>query len=128
MNYRIISLSALLLVAACGGSTQPSMPTPSPMSATVSATPGLAFTPGTTTIAPNGTVTFAFGSVGHNVYFDATTGAPADIAGTNANVNVGRTFATAGTYVYHCHIHPSMMGTIVVAPTSMGNGTNGGSY
>jgi hypothetical protein len=27
----------------------------------------------------------AFGSVPHNVYFDATTGAPADIPGVNAN-------------------------------------------
>jgi len=41
-------------------------------------------------------VTFAFGSVAHNVFFDQQTGAPADIDGLNANVSVQRTFATRG--------------------------------
>jgi plastocyanin len=59
-------------------------------------------------------VTFTFGTVGHNVFFDAQAGVPTDIAGTNANVSVTRTFATAGTYKYSCHIHPSMHGEVVV--------------
>jgi len=29
-------------------------------------------------------------------------------------VSVTRTFATAGTYAYTCHIHPSMQATVVV--------------
>jgi plastocyanin len=53
--------------------------------------------------------------VAHNVFFDAATGAPADIGGTNANVAVTRAFSTAGIYRYSCHIHPGMAGTIVVA-------------
>jgi plastocyanin len=59
-------------------------------------------------------VTFAFGSVAHNVFFDAGTGAPADIAGTNAGVSVTRVFPTAGVFHFTCHIHPSMTGTVTV--------------
>jgi plastocyanin len=80
----------------------------------VAATPSLAFTPASITVHPGDAVTFAFGSVGHNVFFDAQAGAPADIDGTNANVSIQRTFATAGTYQYTCHIHPSMHGAVVV--------------
>ena len=137
---RTIGLSvALLAIAACGGSSDatappaPPSPTASPTQVTVNATPELTFTPSTTTIAPGGTIAFAFGSVAHNVYFDATAGAPADIAGQNANSRVSVTFPTAGTYVYHCHIHPQMTGTIIVAATSTpsdstGGGTGGYTY
>ena len=72
------------------------------------------FTPDTVAVKVGSTVTFAFGSVVHDVFFDAANGAPADIGGTNANVSVGRTFTTAGTYTYTCHIHPFMHGTVIV--------------
>ena len=81
---------------------------------TVAATPGLAFTPASLAINAGEAVTFAFGGTAHNVFFDAQDGAPANIEGTNANRSVQRAFATAGTYAYTCHIHPSMHGTVVV--------------
>jgi plastocyanin len=120
MTRKIIAVSAVCFAAACGGSsaTQPSMPVPSPMTATVNATPSLAFSPTRTTIAPGGTVTFAFGSVAHNIYFNSTQGAPTDIPGSNANTSVTRSFPAAGTYVYQCRIHAGMQGTIVVAATT----------
>jgi len=113
----------MLLLAGCsggGGGTGPTgggggTPDPQPSGArTVSATPSLAFTPASLTVATGEAVTFAFGSVAHNVFFDAKAGAPADIGGTNAGVSIERVFPTAGTYRYTCHIHPSMHGTIVV--------------
>lgn len=88
--------------------------TPSPNGATVMATPSLVFTPDTVAVKVGSSVTFAFGSVVHNVFFDAANGAPADIGGANANVSVGRAFTTAGTYTYTCHIHPFMHGTVIV--------------
>lgn len=99
---------------ACGGSD--AMPTePGPVdNHTITASPALAFTPATLTVKAGDVVTFAFGSVAHNVFFDATAGAPSDISGQNANVSVQRTLTTAGSYHYICHIHPSMQGTIVV--------------
>ena len=104
-------------LAACGGGgygTAPVTSTPPGDGRTVSATPSLAFTPGTLTVNAGETVTFAFGGIAHNVFFDAQAGTPADIDGINANSSVTRVFNTAGTYHYSCHIHPSMRGTVVV--------------
>jgi plastocyanin len=91
---------------------------PSPRTATVDATPEITFNPFPATIALGGTVTFAFGSMPHNVYFDAAPGAPADIPGANVNVSTTRTFATAGTYSFRCRIHAGMKGSIVVRDTT----------
>lgn len=124
----IVSVSVVAGLAACGSSssyvTPPVNPTPSPQAATVNATSSLAFAPGNVTVAPGGTVTFAFGSVGHNVKFDTGTNPPTDITGSNANISIPRAFAAAGTYTYHCTIHPSMTGTITVAATAMASTNN----
>jgi len=75
----------------------------------------------TFTVTAGGTVTFAFGSVGHNVYFDNDpAGAPADIPGVNSNANVDRVFGTEGVYAFNCHIHPGMHGTITVVASNAG--------
>jgi plastocyanin len=98
-----------------GGSNSPSGPPPVPANgATVNATPSLTFAPDTVTVNAGETVTFAFASVDHNVFFDRQAGAPADIPGDNDSVSVSRVFSTAGAYRYTCHIHPFMHGTVVV--------------
>lgn len=114
----LISMCAALLVG-CGSSTPTATtttpPAPVTLSAQVAATPAIAFSPNTVTILRGGAVTFDFGSVPHNVYFDgAPAGAPANIAGTNASVSRSLTFNTTGTFVYNCHIHPGMQGKVVV--------------
>ena len=121
---RFISASLVFALAACGGGTGPyggttnqnPPPPPPPVSGTtVNATPSIAFTPATLTVDAGQAVTFAFGSVGHNVTFDTqAAGTPADIPGINSGVAVDRTFTTSGTYRYHCTIHPGMAGSIVV--------------
>jgi plastocyanin len=120
---QIISTSFVFALAACGSSSTgtyaaPGMQSPTtPVTGggtTVAATPSLSFSPSTLTVNAGDTVTFAFGSVGHNVNFDTGAAPPADIAGVNANVSIQRVFTTAGTYSYHCNIHPGMAGTVVV--------------
>ena len=120
-NLRSLSIAtSLAAVLACGGGTGPyggsgGGGTPPPPPATVEARPSLVFTPGNLVINAGETMTFAFGTVGHNVTFDNRVAAtPADIPGANANKSVQRTFAVAGTYQYHCNIHPGMAGSITV--------------
>ena len=108
------------LATACGaggyGSTSPSpiASNTQPGADQVNATASLAFDPPTLTTKVGHAVTFAFGSVGHSVFFDAASGKPADIPGVNENTSVTRTFDTVGTFTYTCHIHPAMHGKVVV--------------
>ena len=138
---RVIStlLSAGLIIglSACGSSgsgsasssggatdpTAPTMPTASPQTATVAATTSLAFDPGTVTIAPGGTVTFAFGSVGHTVVFDSQTNTPASITAVSVDTSITRTFTTAGTFTFHCTVHAGMTGKVIVADQITGTNT-----
>lgn len=55
-------------------------------------------------------------------------GGPLDAATFDEGETYAFTFDTAGTYAYHCEIHPDMEGTVTVAEASGGNGggANGG--
>ncbi len=90
-----------------------------PRTQTVQATPEISFVPGQIDIAENGTVTWVFGPVPHNVFFaPAAAGRPEDIASNNTNVSISRVFSTPGTYAYECRIHPGMRGTVTVRRSS----------
>ena len=117
IKTRLAFLSLVTLVG-CGGTgygtTGVGTPPPPPPANTIDATPSEVFTPGNLSVAVGQVVTFKFGSLGHNVFFAAQAGAPADIPGTNANTSVTRQFNTQGTFSYTCHIHPNMHGTVTV--------------
>lgn len=71
---------------------------------------GFAFSPDSVDIAVGGTVTWTNkDSVTHTVKGDSW--GSGDIA---AGATYSNTFDKAGTYAYHCSIHPSMTGTVVV--------------
>jgi plastocyanin len=129
MTLRPHGWIVLTFLAGCGsasGTEVTTSGTPA-ISVAVAATPQLAFAPHTANVLPGGSVTFDFGTVAHNVFFDPAPGAPDDIPGNNASTSVTRTFATAGTYNYTCRIHPGMRGTVVVG-TSSSNGALAGNY
>ena len=93
--------------------------------ATVQATiQGFAFSPAHLTVAPGTTVTWTNkDSVAHTVSSDAN--AWPDSGSINNGQTFSFTFKTAGTYKFHCAIHPYMMGTITVGSGSAPSGSSG---
>ncbi len=116
MRMCLVAAAALLGVGCGDDGNEPSGPPPA--TATVQGTPALTFEPASTTIALGGTVTFAFGSVAHNVFFEdegtPIPGVPLNIEEPSANISTDRTFTNAGEFEYYCHIHPDMEGRIIV--------------
>ena len=89
MTARNLAMFAVTFFAAnaCGGGSgisgygsPPPTTNPPPVADQVNATANLAFDPSTLNTKVGHVVTFAFGSVGHNIYFDAATWAVADQA------------------------------------------------
>jgi plastocyanin len=116
--------AALLLATACGGYSSPSpitdpTPTPAPAGSTPITIPvnastlgNRAFNPGELDIAVGTTVTWTnTDSIDHT--------STSDGSGWNSGVlrpraQFSMTFTDAGTFRYHCSIHPDMVGTVVV--------------
>ena len=138
-NGGLAALALALSLTACGGgSKSPTAPggtnnnnggtggTGGSTSANIGIGTNLSFSPAATTVASGTTVTWTWNSCGsdgyggqvcvdHNVTWDDG-GAPA--SGDKSTGTYTRTFATAGTYGYHCTIHGSpgagMHGTVTV--------------
>jgi plastocyanin len=132
ISYALAVLA--LATASCGGSDGSSSNTNSPTApptlasrATVQATPQSVFNPASVEIAVGGIVTWAIGSVTHNVVFQRSSddgsdyygggrsspGAPEDIP-ASTNTSVSRTFPNAGTFRYQCTLHAGMVGEVRV--------------
>jgi plastocyanin len=85
-------------------------------SGSVTATTGQTFDPSTVTVARSGgtaTVTWHFQSLAHTVSWDSQPGSVTDIDLTSS-ASVARDFTVAGTYKYHCSVHPGMHGVVNV--------------
>ena len=73
---------------------------------------GFAFGPAALTVNAGTTVTWTNeDTTGHTVTFDSG-GVTSDTLQNGATFD--HTFATAGTFTYHCAIHPSMKGSVTV--------------
>jgi plastocyanin len=129
MSVRMIfALVVVLLATACGGSTSPTptTPTPTPTAAptlsastsTVAIVSGAstmtntAYSPNPINITPGTTVSW--------VNNDNTTHTSTGNAGIWSSGSIAPgdrfsfTFQSAGTFSYHCSIHPNMVGTVNV--------------
>jgi plastocyanin len=84
---------------------------------------GFAFSPATVSVTVGDTVTWTNSDAqGHT----ATADGGALDTGTIGNAQSGTiTFSTAGSFPYHCSIHPDMTGTVVVEAASSGAGSGG---
>jgi plastocyanin len=126
----LLSILATALVAACGGDQADLVQPGNRPANSISIVPRAetkgtgAFDPNPLTVPVNGVVRWynddnaaAGGQYGgsngtiHSIVAD-------DLSFLSGNIIPGRTFeepfATAGTYPYHCSIHPTMRGTITV--------------
>ncbi len=130
----LLALSALVLLAACGGSTSsgsgatptaatgntPTATTASnghAVTITTDSSGSFAFSPATLTIKVGTTVTWTnMPQAGHTVTSDDgksfDSGISNPIAASGGTYSF--TFPKAGTFPYHCQIHPFMKATITV--------------
>ena len=121
MRSSMLVIVGLVAAAACGGGSDSGTgPIDNGGGGTlvhakrVTATSGLAFDPSAVSIPANDSVFFTFQGVQHNVIFD-TPSSPTNI-GNTTSATVKRRFPTAGTFDYHCSIHPQMTGRVTVTP------------
>ena len=118
--FALVSLM-LVVMAGCGSSTNPPATTPTTTPATTTTQSAgssavtisnFAFSPASLTVAVGTTVTWTnMDTTTHTV--TSNTGA-FDSGNFAPNATYSHTFTSAGTYAYHCTIHPSMLGTIIV--------------
>jgi amicyanin len=132
----VVALVLALVLAGCGGATdtggtttEPTATTAPTAAPTVAPTPTssgpsaavsiggsgtFSFSPSTLTVKVGTNVTWTNSSAApHTVTSDA--GAPASFDGSlDPNGTFSFTFTKAGTYAYHCNIHPYMKATVVV--------------
>ena len=102
---------AMLMLAACG--TKPA--TSDVIVATTAVTiQSYTFTPSEISIKVGETVTWTnLDSVAHNIVADDGSWGSSQL---NKGDKFSFTFNQAGSYTYHCGVHPNMIGKIIVSP------------
>ena len=107
--FFFVILSALIAASCAPPAQAPGPPAPGEVNIV-----NFAFSPSTLTVTAGTTVKWTnTGSASHTV--TSVSGAPSFGSGTiTPGSSFSQTFATAGSYQYHCSFHPAMTGTIVV--------------
>ena len=124
LRLSLLTIVSILLVGCGGGysSPSPAPTTPSPAPATGSTPVSIpmnartlgasAFNPSPLTIAAGTTVRWTNDdTIAHDTTSNANVWASGNM---NPGAHFDFTFQTAGSYPYHCTIHPGMTGTVVV--------------
>ena len=113
-------LIAIVLISGCAGPQSeqvtkqeqptPGVSTPTGVSGATVDIKGFAFEPSTITVTNGTTVTWTNrDSVSHTI-----TGDNFDSGSISQGNTCSQTFNDAGTFSYHCSIHPNMKGTVIV--------------
>ncbi len=110
-----LSLLFMALVSCAPTAGSSSAATPTAVSGNQVTIVDFAFNPATLTAPVGTTVTWTNnGSTNHTITSD--TGNELGSSPIPPNGTYNHTFATAGTYTYHCSIHTYMKGTIIITP------------
>lgn len=114
MKHLVLTAAALAAMA-CGGYGSPDSGVAEPPGAhQVNAVGETSWSPATITIPVGEAVTFRNASgITHDLQFDNVAGRPANVGQFTSGLREV-TFGTAGTFQYHCNIHPVMRGQVVV--------------
>ena len=115
----ILTIAAAAVFAGCTSSSNPGV-TPSPASTVAGGTGAITiqnftFSPTTLTVPAGSTVTWTnLDTADHAIASDS--GSPVSFFSSSLpqGGTFRFTFTSPGTYSYHCSIHPSMKGTVVV--------------
>jgi plastocyanin len=139
-SFRLLFASVLLAITAgcssntTGTSTSNSPPPPTPTTADITIVQGAstmttgAFSPDVKTVALNGGTSVSVrwvnqdvnesppygGAVTHHIVSNDGTSFDTGLLGGNQSST--KALTAAGTYSYHCAIHPNMVGSVVVNP------------
>src|SRR5450432_305437 len=111
LNIMVLVITAITITSCSKGSNNNSMTTTPPAANSVSIV-NMSFSPAALTVTVGTTVTWTNNdNMTHTVTSDTS-------AFDSGNLTVGskftKVFSVAGTYEYHCTIHPTMKGSIVV--------------
>ena len=116
------TIVAMIALAACSGSSGSAAPTAATSQAPAAPAGGatavsikdFAFAPASNSVATGSQVTWTNNdTTAHTVTFDDGS---ADSGNLAPGSTFDHTFASAGTFAYHCTIHSSMHGTVTVTP------------
>jgi plastocyanin len=114
--FRWILIPAVALACcACGSSNSPSTPTATgTVVSIVSGSSNLtttAYSPNPVSVSVGGTVTWMNND---NTAHTSTANGVFDSGNIAPGASFSRTFTTAGSFPYHCSLHPGMVGTVNV--------------
>lgn len=112
LNILALLISAMVITSCSKGSSYNSTPNTPPPSANSVSIVNMSFSPATLTVTAGTTVTWTNNdNMTHTVTSDAVGFDSGDLA---VGVKFSKVFSVAGTFTYHCTIHPTMKGTIIV--------------
>jgi plastocyanin len=138
-SFRLLFVSALLgITAGCSsnttGTSTSNAPPPTPTPADITIVQGAstmttgAFNPDTKTVSLSGGASVSvrwvnedvsgsgYGSAGVTHHIVSDDGKSFDTGDLGGNQTSTKALTAAGTYTYHCAIHPNMVGSVVVNP------------